>query len=149
MMADELIPASVEDKAWLERLRRDVYQELFKATFGGWDEGRHVRQFKECWERGHISIIKVDTSRVGMIQLFEQGGALDVGEIQIQPSHQSQGIGSRILKDTIAQAHKQGKKVTLSVGLKNDRALQLYQRLGFRKVAQSETHQHMVFDLQI
>ena len=147
-MAYELVPARVEDKAWLECLRRDVYQELFKVTFGGWDEVRHVRQFAECWERGHISIIKVDGARVGMIQLFEQPHVVEVGEIQLQPSHQSRGIGSRTLKDTIAGALKQGKEVILSVGLKNDRALQLYLRLGFQKVAQSETHNHMVFNRQ-
>ena len=37
-MADQLVPASIEDRAWLERLRRYVYQDLFKATFGKWDE---------------------------------------------------------------------------------------------------------------
>ena len=148
-MIDELVPALIKDKAWLECLRRDVYQDLFTATFGGWDEVRHTRHFNECWERGRISIIKVNGVPVGMIQLFEQADAVEVGEIQIQPSHQSQGIGSRILKDIVARARKERKKVTLSVGLKNGRALQLYQRLGFRKVAQSETHHHMVFDLQI
>ncbi len=147
-MADELVPALIEDKAWLERLRRDVYQDLFKATFGGWDEARHARQFAECWERGHISIIKVDGTCVGMIQWFERPDAVEIGEIQIEPSHQSQGIGTRILKDLMDRAHKQRKKVKLSVGLKNDRAFQLYRRLGFQKVAQSETHNHMVYDWQ-
>jgi len=33
-VAYELAPALTEDKDWLESLRRDVYQELFKATFG-------------------------------------------------------------------------------------------------------------------
>src|SRR5262245_60341414 len=147
-MADELVPALTEDKAWLEGLRRNVYQDLFKATFGGWDEVRHARQFDECWRRGSISIIKVNGSRVGMIQLFEHPDAVEIGEIQIQPSDQNGGVGSRILKDAIARAHKQGKKVILSVGLKNDRAFQLYQRLGFQKVAQSETHNHMEFELR-
>jgi ribosomal protein S18 acetylase RimI-like enzyme len=142
----ELIPASIADKAWLEGLRRDVYQELFEATFGGWDEARHARQFAQCWERGCISIIEVDGAGVGMIQLFEKTDAVEVGEIQIMPTRQNRGIGSRILQDIIDRAQKQGKKVILSVGLKNDRAFQLYQRLGFRTVAQSETHNHMVFD---
>jgi len=146
-MADQLVPASIEDRAWLERLRRYVYQDLFKATFGKWDEARHARQFEACWERGGIWIINVNDMRVGMIQLFEQPDAVEVCEIQIQPSHQSQGIGSRILKNTIARAHKQQKRVLLSVALKNKRALQLYHRLGFQKAGQSETHNHMVFDL--
>jgi ribosomal protein S18 acetylase RimI-like enzyme len=147
-MVYQLVPASIEDEAWLERLRRDVYQELFRATFGSWDEGRHARQFGECLNRGGISIIEVDGVRVGMIQLFDQPDAVEVGEIQIQPSHQNQGIGSRVLKDTIAQVHEQRKKVLLSVALKNERAYRLYQRLGFQRVAHNDTHNLMVCDLQ-
>jgi len=148
-MADKVTAASIEDKEWLEHLRRDVYQELFKATFGGWNEVRHTRQFSECWDRGCISIINVDGVRVGMIQLFEQPDAVEVAEIQIERRHQSKGIGSRVLNDVIARAHRQGKKVVLSVGLKNYRAFELYQRLGFRKVSQSETHHHMVMTRMI
>ena len=120
-MLYRLVPASIDDEGWLERLRRDVYQELFIATFGGWDEARHTRQFGECLNRGGISIIEIDGARVGMIQLFDQTDAVEVGEIQIQPSHQNRGIGSRVLKDTIARAHQQRKKVLISVALKNDR----------------------------
>jgi len=145
-MAYQLISASIEDEAWLERLRRDVYQELFMATFGSWDEARHARQFSECLNRGGISIIEVDGARVGMIQLFDQPDAVEVGEIQIQPSHQSQGIGSRVLKDTIARFHEQRKKLLLSVALKNERAYQLYQRLGFHEVAHNDPPTHMAGD---
>jgi len=145
-MVYQLVPASIEDEAWLERLRRDVYQELFTATFGSWDETRHARQFGECLNRGGISIIEVDGAPVGMIQLFDQSDAVEVGEIQIQPSHQNQGIGTRVLKDTIAQVHEQRRKVLLSVALKNDRAYQLYQRLGFQKVAHNDTHNFMACD---
>jgi ribosomal protein S18 acetylase RimI-like enzyme len=50
------------------------------------------------------------------------------------------------LQDTIAQMHAQNKSVTLSVGLKNHGAYRLYQRLGFREVARSDTHFHMSCD---
>ena len=139
-MAYQLVPASIEDDAWLERLRREVYQELFTATFGGWDEARHARQFGECLSRGGISIIEVDGARVGMIQLFDQPDAVEVG--------QNQGIGNRVLQDTIARVHDQRKKVLLSVALKNEQAYRLYQRLGFQKVAHNDTHNLMVCDLQ-
>ena len=132
-MAYQLVPASIEDEAWLERLRREVYQELFTATFGGWDEARHARQFGECLSRGGISIIEVDGARVGMIQLFDQPDAIEVGEIQIQPSHQNQGIGSRVLQDTIARVHDQRKKVLLSVALKNEQAYWPLSTFGFSK----------------
>jgi GNAT superfamily N-acetyltransferase len=143
-MGYQLVPAAPEDQAWLEQLRRAVYRDLFFATWGGWDEGRHLRHCAQCWERGGIFRIEVNGVCAGMIQLFDQPAAIEVGEIQIQPSYQSRGIGTRLLKDTIARARALGKKVSLSTGLKNHRAFQLYERLGFRQVAQTDTHNHMV-----
>jgi ribosomal protein S18 acetylase RimI-like enzyme len=145
-MTYQLVPALMEDQAWLERLRRDVYLELFAATFGNWDEVRNARQFSECLTRGGISIIKIDGMRVGMIQVFDQPDAVEVGEIQIQPSHQNQGIGTRVLTDAIVRGHEQGKKILLSVALKNERVYRLYQRLGFQRVAHNGTHNLMSCD---
>jgi ribosomal protein S18 acetylase RimI-like enzyme len=136
----QLAPASASDATWLEQLRRSVYQELFAATFGGWDEARHTRHVNECWKRGGISLIEIDKLRVGMIQLFESPDAIEIGEIQIQPPHQNHGLGTRVLKDIITRAHRQGKKVLLSVGLKNERAYRLYVRLGFTDVGRTLTH---------
>jgi ribosomal protein S18 acetylase RimI-like enzyme len=140
----QLIAASTEDEAWLENLRWNVYQELFYATWGGWDEARHTRQFSECIARGHIFIIEVDSTRVGMIQIFEEANALEVGEIQVQPGAQNGGVGTAVLKEIIARAHEDRKSVRLSVGLKNERAYRLYERLGFHRVDRTETHHHMV-----
>src|SRR5262249_39534046 len=141
-----LVPATDDDEAWLEALRRAVYQELFDATFGGWDEDRHSWQFRECWKKGGISIIELDTGRVGMIQLFDRTDAIEVREIQILPNHQNLGTGSRVLRDTILRAHQQGRRLILSVGLKNHRAYQLYERLGFSKIKCDDTHNHMSCD---
>ncbi len=138
-----LITALPSDHPWLEDLRRQVYQELFQVTWGGWDEARHLRHFSDCIQRGHISIIEVDGIRAGMVQLFDQPGRVEVGEIQVWTGDQGRGIGSRVLMDIIAEAHRQKKGVHLHVGLKNDKAFRLYQRLGFQWVSRSETHNHM------
>jgi hypothetical protein len=39
-----LVEATASDGDWLENLHRTVYQDLFQATWGGWDEARHQRQ---------------------------------------------------------------------------------------------------------
>ena len=106
----KLVPASIEDEVWLERLRRDVYQELFMATFGGWDEARHRRHCVECWERGAIYAIEVDGVRVGMIQLFDQPDAVEVGEIQIQPSHQNQGLAVAFCRIRLLESTSSGRR---------------------------------------
>ena len=120
-----------------------MYQDLALATWGHWDEARHRRQWAECWERGDIFTVERDGERVGMIQLHERDDLVEVGEVQIQPRHQGRGIGSRLLRDVQARAHAQRKAVSLSTGLRNLRAVRLYERLGFQHVSQSETHVHM------
>ena len=142
-MEYRLTSAVASDEHWLERLRREVYQELFQATWGGWDEARHARHFTECIKRGNISIIEVDGVRVGMIQRFNEPDTVEVGEIQIQPGDQNRGIGTCVLRDIIRNAHQQHKRVLLTVALQNEKALRLYHRLGFHQVAQTDTHYHM------
>ena len=142
-MEYRLTSATSEDKAWLDRLRRAAYQDLFVATWGGWDEVRHLRHFAQCWEGGHIYILELQDERVGMLQVFENDDAVEISEIQIQPSHQGKGIGAQLLRDTIAQAHVRRKRVLLSTGLRNLGAVRLYERLGFRHVCRSETHIQM------
>jgi ribosomal protein S18 acetylase RimI-like enzyme len=139
-MQYRLIRAAARDQRWLDQLRRSVYRDLFIATFGSWDEARHVRHTNECWDRGQISIVQVDGERVGMIQLLDKPELIEIAELQIQPSHQGRGIGSRIVSDVIARAHKRGKIVALSVALKNERAAEFYRRCGFKQVGQTETH---------
>jgi len=62
---------------------------------------------------------------VGMVQMFDQTGAVEIAELQIQPSHQNRGIGGRVLTDIVDQAHKRGKTVTLSVALKNEHGIRV------------------------
>ena len=45
-----------------------------------------------------------------------------------------------------ARAH--GRSVCLRVGLKNEAAIRLYERLGFDSVRESETHCHMRYSIQ-
>jgi len=142
-MNSRLVPARESDRAWLEELRRAVYQGLFQQTFGGWDEARHLRHCESCWRQGGISVIEVDNARVGMIQLLERPDVVEISEIQVQPADQGRRIGSHLLKDVIARASLSGKTVTLSVGLKNDRAYRLYERLGFHCIGRNDTHYQM------
>ncbi len=139
-MRYELVPAVDQDRSWLEQLRRSVYRDLFFATWGSWDEARHLRHCDECWARGSIYTVEIDGARVGMMQLFERPEAVEVGEIQIAPEFQNNGVGTQLLQDTIARAHTDGKKLVLSTGLQNHRAFKLYLRLGFRHTGQTDTH---------
>ncbi|PHN02178.1 GNAT family N-acetyltransferase [Flavilitoribacter nigricans] len=143
-MTYSLIQSEVKDHPWLDALRREVYKDLFDLTWGRWDEARHQRHFSACLDRGAIQIIKVADSPVGMLQLLESEVAIEIGEIQILPAYQRQGLGTKILTDVIHHAQKHAKPLKLSTGLRNVGALELYKKLGFREIERSETHVHMV-----
>lgn len=140
-----LRPAEDSDKAWLEELRRAAYRNLFHATWGGWDEGRHQRHFAESWRQGGIELVEIDGHPVGMIQLMESENQIDVGEIQICPEHQGTGIGTRLLVDVVDRARQQDKDVVLKTGLMNVGAARLFGRLGFEETERSDTHIHFMF----
>lgn len=142
-MIYQLEDASESNRAWLEELRRAANHEVFIVTFGRWDEERHQRHCDECWKEGEISLVVVGGSKIGMIQLFQRADEVEVGEIQIHPQYQNQKIGTQLLEDVVAEAHQQGKSVVLSVGLKNENAHRLYNRLGFDRVGQNDTHFRM------
>lgn len=78
-----------------------------------------------------------------MIQMLDRTDAIEIGETQIQSTHQNLELETLVLTDTIKRAHLQGKKVSLAVGLKNERAYRLYERLGFREIKQTETHSYL------
>ncbi len=136
--------ASDDDLPWLEDLRRRAYSELFAATWGGWDEDRHRRHFRSFVEAGPVSIVEAaDGTPVGVVQLIEGAAALEIAEIQIDPTYQGRGIGTTVLRSVIAGAESEGRAVHLRVGLRNEGAIRLYERLGFEAVGKSETHRMM------
>lgn len=136
----KLRPATDADKAWLDCLRRKAYRDLFNATWGGWDEARHQRHFAEFWEAGDISIVLVSGEPVGVLQLFDSADSVEIGEIQVLPTHQNCGVGSRILSDVIEHANEKGKPASLHLGLRNEGAFRLYRWLGFEETGRSDTH---------
>lgn len=137
-MKIELHPSTEEDRPWLETLRRAVYLDLFIATWGGWDEARHQRQWQAFLDNSNIFMIKADRVDVGMVQVLEMEDAIEIAEVQILPEYQGRGIGSRVIRDLVRKAHASQKAATLSVGRKNLRAINLYRRLGFTEVEETE-----------
>jgi ribosomal protein S18 acetylase RimI-like enzyme len=133
-----LRPVNESDRPWLDQLCRQVYRDLFFATWGRWDDDRHIRHFASCWERGNIQIIKVDAVSVGMIQVFDLDDQIEIAEIQIAPDFQGQGLATMMINDILINAKRKQKKVTLSSGLQNLGALRLYARLGFTEVKRTE-----------
>jgi len=134
-----------KDKAWLDSLRRDCYKNLFDATWGQWDEERHTRHFVACWDKGNIQIVEREDLPVGMLQVVDIDGGVEICEIQISPEHQGKGLGSVLIGDITSQASDNREKVGLSTGLKNEGAFELYKRLGFKETRRTDSKIYMEY----
>jgi len=61
--------------------------------------------------------------------------------LAVRSEWRRQGIGTALLRQAQGYARSQGKRrVTLEVSLRNDRALRIYQRLGFSPVRRKRSH---------
>lgn len=89
------------------------------------------------------SLIIFKKEKVGRLLVTEQDDKFVIVDITLLPNYQNKGIGSTILLELLEIAATSNKSVQLSVHRDNSRAIKLYERLGFRYVAESEIYIQM------
>jgi len=134
-----LNPPSSADDDWLDVLRRAAYRELSNTTCGRRDDSRHPPHFSDTWEGGHFLVVEVGGNPIGIIQVSESRGSIEIAEIRIGADPGSCEPGAGGLREQIADARRFGKPVTLYLSPENSPARRLYERLGFTETGRSET----------
>jgi ribosomal protein S18 acetylase RimI-like enzyme len=140
-LAYQLRQATDQDDPFIRKLYIDTMQPLLSA-FGAWDTDKNLASFDQHYRVAEATIIVVDGADVGWLQIHDDGDDLSLHQLHIVEAYRNRGIGTRLIRKLIARADRQTKRVTLSV-VKNNRALSLYQRLGFRIVGEDETKYHL------
>lgn len=137
-----LRPATPADRSFLHELHHRVYRDVVAAQFGNWDEAEQDAWFEQSLAAAAADIVEVDGIAVGMLAVREMPDRLELVELQIAPERQSEGIGRALLARVLERARQQSARVELRVLLES-RARALYERHGFRVVAQTPTHHLM------
>ena len=70
-----------------------------------------------------------------MIDVEYRPAEIYLSRIEIDPSYQGHGIGTRLIRALIDEATRKGQDLVLDVLTVNHRAQALYQRLGMAEVA--------------
>ena len=109
----------------------------------GWNREKQEHLFQEHFEPARCGIIVVDGVDVGFISAVESPATMFLAGIYVCATARRHGIGTAILRDLIATAVKQNKRLTLQV-LKVNPARRLYERLGF--VMTGETWIHFLME---
>ena len=117
---EELAPVPWPDAAKLDFLRAQFEQQhaFYQANYPGAE-----------W-----LVVEREGAPAGRLYLHRRDDEIRLVDIALLPEHRGAGTGTALLRSLIAEAEASGKPVTIHVE-KNNPALSLYERLGFRPIA--------------
>jgi ribosomal protein S18 acetylase RimI-like enzyme len=136
-------PALASEEAGLYAIHRAAMEAYVTRTWGPWDDAWQQDHFAGNWPDLRLAI-EVEGELAGFLDLDEAGPTLEIASLELAPHWQRQGIGSAIIRAVQARAATLERPVTLRV-LKVNPARALYERLGFRRVDETETHYRMAW----
>jgi ribosomal protein S18 acetylase RimI-like enzyme len=110
---------------WYEEQRRLFVRSQFEAQ---------QRHYRAAHPQASFDVVVVDGVDAGRIYVDRAAHELRLIDISLLPRFRGAGIGARLLRDLIAEAHARGVPVGLHVQRDNP-ALRLYERLGFELLA--------------
>ena len=137
----ELRSAAEDDREFLWEVHRTALRLPVEATWG-WDEAFQFKYFAEHFATSDRFIASVDGVDAGVLHFAIKGDHLFLATVALLPEHQGRGIGTALLNLVLAEGRRHNLPVRLQV-LKVNRAVKLYERLGFEIYGESETHLHM------
>ena len=142
-MIYSLRPATREDLPAMMAIGLDGIRPYVEAS-RKWDQKDQERQFCEHFTIDTVSIIQVHGHDAGYLKLEEHEDHLFLSGIYLGRDHRGKGTGSEVILGLIRLARSMGKPLRLRVHRPNP-AQQLYERLGFRRTALTDTHVFMEF----
>ncbi|BAL94073.1 GNAT family N-acetyltransferase [Rubrivivax gelatinosus] len=120
-------PATEQDLPWLALLRH--------GPDAAPPDGEALAALRVLLDGG--AIVLVDGLPGGLLRVHRGSRDWAIQQVQLLPQYRRAGIGSRLIAEVLAEARRDGARVSLSV-LKTNPALSLYERLGFTITAECE-----------
>ena len=139
MLNVTLRSATEQDSEFVFLVKKASLGEYIEQTWG-WNEGFQRKFHEQDFEPSETQIIVESGQDVGWMVVVETDTEFQLREIYLQPEHQRRGIASHLIGLLIAKAERQTKPVRLQVLKVNSRARQLYERLHFGIVDETDTH---------
>lgn len=111
---------------WDESLRRTFLNQQFNAMRQG---------YRSMFSSGDFLIIELEGRPVGRMVVSRSAAEIRVVDLALLPDQRNRGVGTFLMGQVCAEAADAGRPVRLCV-LKNNHALQWYERLGFKKIGE-------------
>jgi ribosomal protein S18 acetylase RimI-like enzyme len=137
---ESLRPERESDLPFLERLYASTRAEELMLV--DWDDARKAsfcsQQFaaqrgwyKESYPAAEWGIVEVDGTPAGRLYVEERADEIRIVDVALVPEARGRGLGGALVARVLERGRAAGKPVTIHVERFN-RALALYERLGFR-----------------
>lgn len=135
--------ASEADLEFLIALRRLTMWPHFENTGVSINQAEQLERVLYRLDCAHI--ITRDGADVGLFKVVRDADPWELTQIQLLPKYQGQGLGATLIRTLLDEASAAGRCVHLDV-LRANPAKRLYERLGFRVVAEDAHSYLMRFD---
>jgi ribosomal protein S18 acetylase RimI-like enzyme len=135
-------PITADDEQFLYRLYAGTRQEeLAQTAWTDAEKETFLRQqftaqhkfYMERFAQATFEILLLNKEAIGRLYIDRRADEIRIIDIAILPEHRNKGIGSSLLKNLLTEAHETAKPLRIHVE-KNNPALKLYERLGFREI---------------
>ncbi|WP_245696503.1 GNAT family N-acetyltransferase [Onishia taeanensis] len=132
-----------KDKGYVERLTRTNMAPYYEKAGLVWDRAL----FEKNWQEFESYEVAINGGVAGVLRLSHDDVAYYIRDLQIEPSWQHQGLGTRAINFAIEIARNAGaQRLRLRVFCENP-AVALYERMGFQVCKTAEDTHYMEREL--
>jgi ribosomal protein S18 acetylase RimI-like enzyme len=117
----------------------DVKEAFLRMQFAAQDRWYHEQMPDATYE-----VVVVDGERAGRLYVDRRDDEILIVDIALLPEQRRNGIGTRLLRELLAEAEATTKRVTIHVERSNP-ARRLYERLGFTDAEDQGVYALMVY----
>ncbi len=133
----ELRAATADDDEFLYNLHRRALGDVIEATWGPWDDDLQQQFHRDWFNPEQVEIVLVDGRPAGMIQAHSApADTFYISRIEVIPEMQNRGVGTALIQHVLERAWQSGATAVELHVLELNRVRNLYERLGFRVVAE-------------
>jgi ribosomal protein S18 acetylase RimI-like enzyme len=127
--------ANDDDKLFIFNLLKENMLESFNKNWGFWNE----KSFEKTHRKETIRIIEYENFSIGYIDFKFKIDCGYVNDIQISEKFRNKGLGTYLMKMLEQETLSRGlKRICLKV-FKDNKAVKLYQRLGYKTILEDDT----------
>ncbi len=134
--------ASPHDSEFAYWVKKAAFREYVEKVWG-WDEEEQRQLHEQRFRAQDCRVINLAGTDVGIMALVTEPDCVRVNQLFLLPEHQGKGIGRQCMLLIMEEARQLGLPVRLQVLKVNPRALAFYQRLGFMRTGETDTHDLM------